>query len=220
MDTPRPRSFGQSEKLQWIAQRRRESANGFTDWATVQRIAKRLARDTTSDLRSEFEKAMRTNPRWDVHEAFTQMTLKWSDRSNFDDELFLDGAPLGPLETLQVYSTDFSGFDVLERKVFRSGAKSHAPLWCTHSEELSPFNEVMPYADFLEQYRAWKQWREGSPPQANEICSICGGVMIRLLTDEQMAYYEKVEKEAKAREAAELEAGVTRLRPRSRYGKA
>lgn len=79
-----------------------------------------LARDPTSDLRSEFEKAMRTYPRWEVHEAFTQMTLKWSDRSNFNDVLFLDGAPLGPLETLQVYSTDFSGFDILEPKVFRA----------------------------------------------------------------------------------------------------
>ncbi len=216
MEDRRPRTLGQSQRLRWIAERRRESVDGFTNWATVQKISKRLASGPTCDLRSEFEKAMRTNPRWDVHEAFTQMTLKWSDRSTFDDELFLDGAPLGPLETLQVYSTDFSGFDVLDPKVFRSGSKSHAPFWCTHSEEFSRFDEVMAYKDFLERYREWKQWRETEPPQANELCSICGGATMRLLTDEQLAHYEKVEKEARTREAAELEAGVTRLRPRRR----
>jgi hypothetical protein len=216
MDDPRPRTLSQTERLRWIARHRRESADGFTDWATVQRITKRLAKDPTSDLRSEFEKAMRTNPRWDVHEAFTQMTLKWSDSSNFDDQLFLDGAPLGPLETLQVYSTDFSAFDVLEPKVFRSGAKSHAPFWCTHSEEISRFDEVLPYKDFLERYREWQQWRETSPPQANELCSICGGATMRLLTHEQLAHYQGVERAAAARKAAEEQAGVTRLRPRRR----
>lgn len=216
MGDRRPRTLGQSERLRWIAQCRRESVDEFTNWAAVQRIANKLAEDPTSDLRSEFEKAMRTNARWDVHKAFTQVTLKWSDPSNFDDELFLDGGPLGPLETLQVYSTDFSALDVLESKVFRSGAKSHAPFWCTHSEEFSRFDQVMPYKEFLERYGEWKRWREAGPPQANELCSICGGVTMRLLTDDQLAHYENVKREARTREAAELEAGVTRLRPRVR----
>jgi hypothetical protein len=213
-----PRTLSQTEMLRWIDGRRRGSQGGFTDWVMIQRIAKNLTRDSTSDLRSQFERAIQHNRPLETRFAFALMTFRWFGEPRFDYEMFLGGASLGPLKTLQIYSTDFSAFDVVKPNTIVSAAgKAHAPFHCQHSEGISRFDDLLSYEEFLSRYSEWDRWAEEDSHRARyALCSFCGGASIRLLTDEQLSYYRKIEQESKDRTAAEERAGVTRLRPRPR----
>lgn len=212
-----PRTLAQTEKLRWIREETKESQDRtYFDWANVRRTATRLAKHPLSDLRVEFEHAIKEALPGEVNYAFTLMTARWFGEERLDHDLFVEGAPLGPMETLQVYSSNLSGFDIPEPNVLKSfGPKSHAPFHCHHSDGIGPFDELISYGEFLPRYAEWRRWIEthGRPP-TDDLCSFCGGATIRLLTDEQIDHYQRVAQKASARRATEDQAGVTRLRPR------
>lgn len=204
--------------LRWIGRKRRADDEPFTDWAVLQRWAKKITADPGADLRSPYATARKRHPPHEVNLAFTYLTVRWFGDLRFEHDVFVEGAPLGPLEALQVYSTDFSTFDVIPPNTIRSlGPKAHAPFHCQHSDGISQFDELTTFGEFIERYKAWTRWSEGDSHSARrDLCGFCGGATIRLFTDEQIDHYRKAKKEFLARREAETEAGVTRLKPRTR----
>jgi hypothetical protein len=197
--------LSRSAVLERLRAHAKESRSFRLDPKAVFLLAEELA-DDAIDLRAWADAhrrehrslGIRLDP--NAEEALTWMMCRWSDAHAFDDQLFIDGAPLGPLETVQMFSTGFDAFDIPDTSTgvfYTGGTKSHAPLFCTHARDLqgeaalwNP-DEMLLYRDFLPRLAAWRRFTREYYTSAGP-CSKCGGVSMRLLTDEQLAYLRDV----------------------------
>jgi hypothetical protein len=150
----------------------------------------------------------KTSDRWGMlepaaHQALEFSLVPWATAQRLDDKMFtIQGAPVGPLASLELFSTDFSAWDVPEPGSYRyGGSKAHAPGFCQHADRITagePYNlhtdDVLTYGEFIPRlaaHRGYARDHYGS----SFACSKCGGITMRLLDDEQLHHLDRVRDE-------------------------